>query len=67
MGVLDKLLHLGEGRKLKELRAVAEQVNLIEPDYVAMSDDELRSQTAEFKRRIADGESLDCTAAPSPR
>ena len=59
MGVLDKLLHLGEGRKLKELRAVAEQVNLIEPDYVAMSDDELRSQTAEFKRRIADGESLD--------
>ena len=59
MGVLDKLLNMGDGRKLKELRKVADQVAMIEPDYVAMSDDELRGQTAEFKGRYAKGETLE--------
>ena len=37
VGVLDKLLHMGDGRKLKELRRVADQVAMIEPDFEAMS------------------------------
>ncbi|MEL4506066.1 preprotein translocase subunit SecA [Luteococcus sp. H138] len=56
---MDKLLSVGEGRTLKKLQKVAEQVNSIEDDYVAMSDDELRAQTEQFKQRHADGESLD--------
>ena len=59
MGLLDKLLHMGEGRALKKLRVVADQVRLIEPDFEAMSDEELRGQTDEFRRRIEAGESLD--------
>ena len=59
MGLLDRLLHIGEGAKINELRKVARQVNLIEPDFEAMSDDELRGQTAEFKQRLDNGESLD--------
>ncbi|WP_366521514.1 DEAD/DEAH box helicase, partial [Micropruina sp.] len=59
MGVLDKLLHMGDGRKLKELRKVADQVAMIEPDFEAMSDEELRGQTDEFRKRLEDGESLD--------
>ena len=59
MGVLDKLLNMGDGRKLKELRKVADQVAMIEPDYEAMTDDELRGQTDEFRKRLDDGESLD--------
>src|SRR5207245_10120756 len=49
----------GEGRILRKLTAVSEQVNLLEPDFTAMSDGELRAQTDEFKKRHADGESLD--------
>ena len=46
MGLFDKLMHLGEGRSIKRLEGIAKQVNLIEPDFEAMSDDELRGQTA---------------------
>ncbi|MCW3157436.1 preprotein translocase subunit SecA [Micropruina sonneratiae] len=56
---MDKLLNMGDGRKLKELRRVADQVAMIEPDYEAMSDEELRAQTDEFRKRLDDGESLD--------
>ncbi|HML50962.1 MAG TPA: preprotein translocase subunit SecA [Propionicimonas sp.] len=56
---MDKMLHLGEGRQLKKLQVVADQVNQIEPDFEAMSDDELRAQTDDFRARLADGETLD--------
>lgn len=53
------MLHFGEGRQLKKLKVVADQVNQIEPDFEAMSDEELRGQTEEFRSRLKDGESLD--------
>ena len=56
---MDKMLHMGEGRQLKKLKVVSAQVNSIEADFVAMSDEELRGQTAEFKQRLENGESLD--------
>jgi preprotein translocase subunit SecA len=56
---MDKMLHFGEGRQLKKLKVVAEAVNKIEPDFVEMSDEELRGQTEDFRRRIEEGESLD--------
>jgi preprotein translocase subunit SecA len=57
--LLDKILRIGEGKILRHLEGVAKQVNAIEDDFVAMSDEELRGQTAEFKQRLAGGESLD--------
>ena len=57
--LLDKILRIGEGKQLRKLEAAAEQVNAIEDDFVAMTDEELRAQTDEFKARLADGESLD--------
>ncbi|QWF23708.1 preprotein translocase subunit SecA [Nocardioides sp. LMS-CY] len=57
--ILDKILRIGEGKILRQLEAVAKAVNAIEDDFVAMSDDELRGMTDEFKKRLADGESLD--------
>ncbi len=59
MALLDKLLRMGEGKILRTLSAVADQVNAIEEEYTALSDDELRGLTDEFKERIAAGESLD--------
>lgn len=57
--LFDRLLRAGEGKILKRLHAIVAQVNAIEDDFVAMSDEELRGQTADFRRRLADGETLD--------
>jgi preprotein translocase subunit SecA len=57
--VLSKLLRLGEGRMVKRLRGVADYVNTLSDDVEKLSDEELRAKTAEFKKRVADGESLD--------
>jgi preprotein translocase subunit SecA len=57
--ILDKILRAGEGKILRRLEGVARQVNAIEDDFAAMSDSELRGMTDEFKKRLADGESLD--------
>ncbi|WP_007512788.1 preprotein translocase subunit SecA [Pseudofrankia saprophytica] len=54
--VLDKILRAGEGRILRKLHAIAEQVNLIEDDFVGLSDAELRGMTDEFRQRLADDE-----------
>ncbi len=57
--LLDKVLRIGEGKQLRKLQAAAAQVNAIEDEFVAMSDEELRALTDEYKARYADGESLD--------
>jgi len=59
VSLLDKVLRIGEGKILRQLEAIAKAVNAIEDDFVQMSDDELRQQTDEFKKRIEGGESLD--------
>ena len=59
MGLLDKLLRAGEGKILRTLESVAAQVNALEDDFLAMSDEELRALTDTYRERIADGESLD--------
>jgi preprotein translocase subunit SecA len=56
---MDRLLRIGEGRILKQLKGIADQVRSIEDDYVAMSDDELRGQTGDFKSRYERGETLE--------
>src|SRR5882724_469927 len=57
--ILDSILRAGEGKILRQLKRISEQVNSIEDDFVAMSDAELRGMTDEFKQRLADGETLD--------
>ncbi len=59
MSFMDRLLSMGEGRTLKKLEKIAEQINSIEDDYTQMDDAELRGQTNNFKKRYAEGESLD--------
>jgi preprotein translocase subunit SecA len=57
--VLSKLLRLGEGRMVKRLKRVADYVNTLSDDIEKLSDAELRAKTDEFKKRLADGETLD--------
>ena len=59
MGVLDKVLRAGEGKILRRLESIAKQVNALETHFTAMSDEELKGMTTEFRSRISEGESLD--------
>lgn len=59
MSVLSKLMRAGEGKILRKLHRIADQVNSIEEDFVDLSDAELRALTDEYKQRYADGETLD--------
>ena len=46
-------------RELKKIMPRVEAINALEPKYQAMSDEELREQTALFRKRLATGETLD--------
>jgi preprotein translocase subunit SecA len=59
VALMDRLLRVGEGKLLKQLSNIAKQVNAIEDDFVAMSDEELRGQTGEFRTRYENGETLE--------
>jgi preprotein translocase subunit SecA len=57
--MLDKLLHLGEGKQIKKLAEIARQVTSLEGDYLGMDAAELQGQTADFRQRLENGASLD--------
>ncbi|SDQ08879.1 preprotein translocase subunit SecA [Quadrisphaera sp. DSM 44207] len=57
--VLERLLRAGEGRVLRRLQGLSDQVNALEDDFLRLSDAELREETDRFRARLADGESLD--------
>ena len=52
-------MRAGEGKILRDLSKVVDQVNAFEPAISPLSDESLRAKTAEFKSRFAGGESLD--------
>ncbi len=59
MGVLDKLLRVGEGRKLKALQGLVPDINAREPEMQKLSDADLRAKTAEFRQMLDNGADLD--------
>ena len=59
MGFLDKLFGSNSDRELKRINPLVDKIEKLEPRYQAMSDSELQGQTALFKQRLAQGESLD--------
>ncbi|GAA4206022.1 preprotein translocase subunit SecA [Streptosporangium oxazolinicum] len=56
---LDRILRAGEGKLLRKLKRIADQVNSIEDDFTSLTDAELRALTDDYKQRYAEGESLD--------
>src|SRR5256714_8722878 len=59
LGSLEKVLRLGEGRRLKRLQSQAEYVATLEPEFEELSDEELAAKTVEFKQRYENGETLE--------
>ncbi|OMG39709.1 preprotein translocase subunit SecA [Actinomyces naeslundii] len=59
MSIVDRILRIGEGRTLKKLDAIADQVESLAEEFSEFSDAELRDMTDELKERYQDGETLD--------
>ncbi len=59
MGILDRILRAGEGKKLKALQGIVPDVNALEAEMSALSDDELTGKTADFRQRLDNGADLD--------
>ena len=59
LGFAKKLFGSSNDRKVKAFQDQAQRINVLEPKFAALSDDELRMMTDAFKDRLERGESLD--------
>ncbi len=57
--IVDKLMHAGEGRRLKVLEEQVRAVGTLEPQMQALSDEELAALTPVFRQRADNGEPLE--------
>ena len=54
-----KIFGTANDRKVKAVRPLVDKINALEPEFKALSDEQILAKTAEFKDRIAKGEKLD--------
>ena len=57
--LLTRVFGSSNDRQLRQLNRIVARINALEPDIEKLSDDELKARTPEFRKRIADGETLD--------
>ena len=56
---LAKVVGTQNDRELKRLRPLVGEINALEPQFAALTEEQLRAKTVEFRERIAKGETLD--------
>ena len=59
MGLLTKIFGTHSQREVKKIRPVVDKILALEGEYEALSEEALKNKTAEFKARLAAGETLD--------
>ncbi len=59
MGLFSKLFPNANDREITKLNKKADEIEALEEEYKNLSEEALKAKTAEFKQRLADGESLD--------
>jgi preprotein translocase subunit SecA len=59
IGNLEKVLRVGEGRRLKRLQEQAAYITSLEPEFEQLSTADLQGKTVDFRQRLENGESLD--------
>ena len=59
MGLFDKLFGSYTDRELKRITPIADKIEALSDSYAAMTDEQLRAKTDEFKQRLQNGEDLD--------
>lgn len=57
--IAKKVFGTPNDRKIKSTQPLLDKINALEPEFQALSDEGIIAKTAEFKKRVADGESLD--------
>ena len=59
MNLLKKLFGSSSAKELKAIKPLVDKIEALDGTYSALSDEELRGKTAEFKERLSQGETLD--------
>ncbi len=59
MGLMNKLFGTYSERELKSIYPIVDRIEAMADEYRALTDEELRAKTPEFKARLANGETLD--------
>lgn len=59
MGLINKVFGTHSERELKRINPIVDKIEALEPEFVKLTDDELRNKTKEFKARLEKGETLD--------
>jgi preprotein translocase subunit SecA len=59
MSVFQKILKAGEGKRVRQLAELVGPINDLAEETAALSDEQLRAKTDEFRARLAEGETLD--------
>ncbi len=56
--IVKKVFGTPNDRKIKAVQPLVKKINDMEPEFQALSDDQIKAKTEEFKKRVKDGESL---------
>ena len=59
MGLLEKMFGTHSEREVKRVVSIVDEIEALEPEFVKLSDEELKAKTIEFKNRLKNGETLD--------
>ena len=59
MGAFEKIFGTHSERELKRIKPLVDKIESLRPQMQEMSDEELQGKTAEFKKRLSEGETLD--------
>ena len=59
MSIFTKLFGTHSDHELKRIKPIVDKIEALRPQMIALSDEELKAKTPEFKQRLANGETLD--------
>ena len=59
MSIIEKLFGTHSDKEIKRITPLVDQIEALDETMQALSDEELRAKTTEFKKRLAEGETLD--------
>jgi len=59
MSFLNKIFGNHSDKELKRINPIVDKIEALGPEYAALTDEQLKAKTPEFKQRLADGETLD--------
>ena len=59
MNIIEKIFGTHSENELKRIYPIVDRIEALEPEMEALSDEELRGKTKEFKERLKEGETLD--------